>query len=765
MAKITLNDLTSNYGSQALHNANNDTIEDNLNNKVLYRDNPDGEPNSMQQELDMNSNRIINMADGVNNTDAVSVSQLNALVAGTGNVSNVIQARESQLGSQAVARVFTLVGIVYALGVNTLTVYRNGQRLEKSIDYLESSASTVTLTFDPNANDRFVFITNALSTSVAGTTDAITHTEDSSTYNLATYLQNRHVVNLKDFGTDADAFTNALSAAMGGVLYVSEGAYDLTALTTRTVLTDDLVIEGVGDESVLTFPTGIGALELANYNLTIRNLKIVNGRRLIRTHSTTTSTGVKLKLENVTIDGTNVVFQHYDEATAALKEVSLIGCHSDGAQNFLLYESSAQSVDNTKVLGCTFLNDIQEVLVCTNRTNSVGSYQIANNFFYNLNNSVEGASDNDCHFIRCAGEKATITGNVFHTMSLASALVVTDDSEAIRPQCDQVVISGNAFIDCWFEEGAIAAKTSSDVTIKNNLFHISDAYRATHSSRTHNGIETAGNTSSISGNVFRGINGTVLDVSGATVANRSNFSNNWIVDCAAGRLFDFNSSFGDWVLSNNVVMGSSVPDYIIDTEFGGDSSSVVELIGNKFEFDTSFSVGVVNRNGITLRILDNDIYSKTDSNALLTINSSTDVNRLESRGNRIRGVYGFIANTTAFTYNSILIDDVYEVDIPNTDTSTKTLLSLDIPNNMNIRKAVDITATSDSGVGFSVTDKAYSSNGTTLTQAGSDIVNATSALTSVTLTDIVSGNDTTTSIRNQSSDTVKFESKLRVNIS
>ena len=61
MAKITLNDLTTNYGSQTLHNTNNGEIESHLNNKILYRDNPDGEPNQMENNLDMNSHSILNV--------------------------------------------------------------------------------------------------------------------------------------------------------------------------------------------------------------------------------------------------------------------------------------------------------------------------------------------------------------------------------------------------------------------------------------------------------------------------------------------------------------------------------------------------------------------------------------------------------------------------------------------------------------------------------------------------------------------------------
>lgn len=60
MAKIDLSDVVSGYASATKQNANNASVEDHLNNKVLYRDNPTGEANSMQQELDMNSNDITN---------------------------------------------------------------------------------------------------------------------------------------------------------------------------------------------------------------------------------------------------------------------------------------------------------------------------------------------------------------------------------------------------------------------------------------------------------------------------------------------------------------------------------------------------------------------------------------------------------------------------------------------------------------------------------------------------------------------------------
>ena len=61
MAKVLINNITSGYASTTALNATFDTIEDHFNNKVLYRDNPSGEPNQMLNDLDLNNNRLLNV--------------------------------------------------------------------------------------------------------------------------------------------------------------------------------------------------------------------------------------------------------------------------------------------------------------------------------------------------------------------------------------------------------------------------------------------------------------------------------------------------------------------------------------------------------------------------------------------------------------------------------------------------------------------------------------------------------------------------------
>jgi hypothetical protein len=60
MAKITISDIQSGYASTSALNATFNTLEDHFNNQVLYRRNPSGEPNQMENNLDMNDFDILN---------------------------------------------------------------------------------------------------------------------------------------------------------------------------------------------------------------------------------------------------------------------------------------------------------------------------------------------------------------------------------------------------------------------------------------------------------------------------------------------------------------------------------------------------------------------------------------------------------------------------------------------------------------------------------------------------------------------------------
>lgn len=62
MSKIELNTSIADYGFSQI-NANFQLIEDELNQKVLYRDNPVGEPNTIENQIDANDNNIINVND------------------------------------------------------------------------------------------------------------------------------------------------------------------------------------------------------------------------------------------------------------------------------------------------------------------------------------------------------------------------------------------------------------------------------------------------------------------------------------------------------------------------------------------------------------------------------------------------------------------------------------------------------------------------------------------------------------------------------
>jgi hypothetical protein len=61
MAKHTPTTISGGFNSNTTLNENFQSISDELNDKVLYRDNPAGEPNQMENDIDLNSNDLLNV--------------------------------------------------------------------------------------------------------------------------------------------------------------------------------------------------------------------------------------------------------------------------------------------------------------------------------------------------------------------------------------------------------------------------------------------------------------------------------------------------------------------------------------------------------------------------------------------------------------------------------------------------------------------------------------------------------------------------------
>lgn len=88
MAKINLSNVLTLLGI----NSNFQKVKDELNNKVLYRDNPVGEPNTMETPLDMNGEKILNLPQPTSNNEPVRLADVNNGLVQNINIGNLTDA-------------------------------------------------------------------------------------------------------------------------------------------------------------------------------------------------------------------------------------------------------------------------------------------------------------------------------------------------------------------------------------------------------------------------------------------------------------------------------------------------------------------------------------------------------------------------------------------------------------------------------------------------------------------------------------------------
>ena len=87
MAKLSLSPMTSGFLTATLIDANSDSIESEFQRKVLYRDNPTGEPNEMNNDIDMNGYNLLNLG---NISIMASASLSQAIICDSSNMTKGI---------------------------------------------------------------------------------------------------------------------------------------------------------------------------------------------------------------------------------------------------------------------------------------------------------------------------------------------------------------------------------------------------------------------------------------------------------------------------------------------------------------------------------------------------------------------------------------------------------------------------------------------------------------------------------------------------
>ena len=207
MAKITLDTITSAYASTSLFQSNFSAIEDELNDKVLYRVNPAGEANQMENDLDMNSNDILNVNDI--NTTSLTVDGT-AITPNTND--QTLTYLDTEFTTQAGQDTF-----LAAYTVGFVDVYYNGV-LMATADYTATNGTSVVLasTVVDNAD---VITIRAFSAFSAG--DGITQTVADARYLL-------EANNLSDLNSASTSRTN-LGLGTAATADVQTSSTDTTA--------------------------------------------------------------------------------------------------------------------------------------------------------------------------------------------------------------------------------------------------------------------------------------------------------------------------------------------------------------------------------------------------------------------------------------------------------------------------------------------------------------------------------------------------------
>lgn len=292
MSKLVLSDVT-NINSITTINANFEKIQEELQEKVLYRDNPDGEPNHVLDNLDMNGNKIINAGEvrvGSLVINGVPVEPTTGVTAASAFQVYEYTATEGQT-------VFSVAP--HTPFVSSLQVEVNG------LSYPPSGydvSGTDVIIPSASAGDEVVIRRFVNAPTTIPTAEDITFIQNGAGAIPRTMREKAgETVSVKDFGAKGDGVTDdatAIQAAVnslgagGGVVYFPPGVYLMgSTITINGASSSNVVLRGIGYSGSWTSSTLGSSIKISSslidgfsfsnyaYNCTVEGLHIFGGKR------------------------------------------------------------------------------------------------------------------------------------------------------------------------------------------------------------------------------------------------------------------------------------------------------------------------------------------------------------------------------------------------------------------------------------------------------------------------------------------------------
>jgi len=463
LTKVILTDITTGYGSTTKLNANFDLIQDEFDN-TLSRDG--STPNGMLANLDMNSQRILNLPSATSNTEPVTYAQFSSAL-GTLSAQGYLIEEQTATAAQTV---FTLAGITYTPGSGNLGVYINGVRQHPAV-YSQTSSSVVTFS-SPGAfvGDKVLFEVLSLTESAdIIPSNLVTHISAGSGAVATTAREKfRETVSVKDFGAIGDGSADdsgqveaALTylAGTGRTLFFPAGTYKFT----RQQLFHR--VRCIGDNAILKF-TGLGAstdclilqgstrefpLELSGFtidaNSTGRDALVCSGGKSGSTQADF------LKISGVLIKGAVRDGIHIEPSLAAnwLEDFHLseIRVYNSGRHGICIIQPN---------LATTFIN---QGLFTNVEVRGSGQTTTGYEVYVEAQGTVSGQKVSELTFVNCEFDASGASTHGIHSVYLNMTGSVSD-------------LDGWVFLGCTFEDvgNAVPGKTyaigiSTSTTVRN----------------------------------------------------------------------------------------------------------------------------------------------------------------------------------------------------------------------------------------------------------------------------------------------------------